>query len=275
MYMINWERLYNKLLEERVSTVGEEHHVIPKHAKGRDSDGIVILPRRYHILAHYIRWRWKGEIGDKIAYKMMSGQVINPMLDLESRERIMSIIKEYWDNPIHIKKQSEKAVERWLSEDYRSKVKESKTEWMSLSNNRVKCAAPLNTKQARDKAKASILGYYEVVDKELLSSRAKKAAETTKKLYSEEEISKFKSRPGNKNGMYNKGYLNSGKSSGKWNGIAYFIEKDGKVTEYDNKRQLQSKFGISSLTILKYADSGLIIERGVLKGSKLFTKKYK
>jgi hypothetical protein len=78
--MINWELLYNKLLETKSAETGEKHHIVPKHDGGKDEDGLVILERKHHILAHYIRFRWKGQVGDRVAYKMMSGQETNPSL---------------------------------------------------------------------------------------------------------------------------------------------------------------------------------------------------
>jgi hypothetical protein len=71
--MINWELLYNKLLETKSAETGEKHHIVPKHDGGKDEDGIVILERKHHILAHYIRFRWKGQIYDKKAATLMSG----------------------------------------------------------------------------------------------------------------------------------------------------------------------------------------------------------
>ena len=46
--MINWELLYNNLLEVKQSERGERHHTTPIHDGGFDSV-LVTLPRRYHI----------------------------------------------------------------------------------------------------------------------------------------------------------------------------------------------------------------------------------
>jgi hypothetical protein len=77
--MINWEKLYYRLLETRVATSGEKHHILPKHDGGAKDSTVVTMSRRDHILSHYIRYRWKNQLGDKLAYKMMLGQLVNPM----------------------------------------------------------------------------------------------------------------------------------------------------------------------------------------------------
>lgn len=271
--MIDWEVLYIKIITERLSSCGENHHIIPKHAGGVDSDGIVMLKRRDHTLAHYIRWRWKKEIGDKIAYTMMSGQSINPMLDIKSRVYVMKKIVEYYNNPIYIKKKKEEAVNRWKSDEYRTKVRESKQKWLSIENNKNKLVDRLNTEDAKKKRIKSLKEYYKTVENSIISDRAKKAGKTVRETYTKEDIKTFKSRSKQKNGMYGKGYLVSGKKSGKWNGISYIVESNGRFTEYDNQCQLQLAYGVSKITIEKYADTDIIIERGSLKGSKIFTKK--
>ena len=85
--MIDWEHLYKILLETKSSDFGERHHILPKHDGGFDEDGIVVLERRYHTLAHYIRYRWLGQAGDRVAYRMMLGQQLNPMHDPEIKEK--------------------------------------------------------------------------------------------------------------------------------------------------------------------------------------------
>lgn len=84
---MNWESLYGKLIAERNDSFGERHHIIPRHDGGTDSDGIVLLTRRNHTLAHYIRWRWKKQAGDFLAYKMMSGLSLNAMQIGEYKEK--------------------------------------------------------------------------------------------------------------------------------------------------------------------------------------------
>lgn len=82
--MVKWDILYNHLINTKKLIIGEVHHIIPRHSGGLDdASNLVRLSHRYHILAHYILYRWKHQLGDKIAYKMMSGQITNPMHDIE------------------------------------------------------------------------------------------------------------------------------------------------------------------------------------------------
>lgn len=84
---MNWKSLYGKLIAERNDSFGEKHHIIPRHDGGTDDDGIVLLTRRNHTLAHYIRWRWKKQAGDLLAYKLMGGLSVNAMEIVEYRDK--------------------------------------------------------------------------------------------------------------------------------------------------------------------------------------------
>jgi len=68
--MINWEKLYYKVCE-RISDKGHEHHIIPKHT-GMESDITVKLTFRDHVLAHYIRYKWLHEKGDRQAFQILT-----------------------------------------------------------------------------------------------------------------------------------------------------------------------------------------------------------
>lgn len=110
---MSWELLYNKLVTERVALVGERHHIVPRSLGGSDEpSNIVVLSHRDHTLAHYIRYRWLGNYQDRVAYKMMSGQLENPMYDVDvytkfvermQSEEIRAIhsksATKYWSNP--------------------------------------------------------------------------------------------------------------------------------------------------------------------------------
>jgi hypothetical protein len=79
--MIDWESLYERLINTHKNQIliegeyYEKHHIIPRYLGGTNAnDNLVSLPFRYHILAHFILYRWKSNLEDKIAYKMMGGQ---------------------------------------------------------------------------------------------------------------------------------------------------------------------------------------------------------
>lgn len=171
--MINWENLYNKLIETRVSDVGEKHHTIPIHAGGKNSK-IVVLSRKNHILAHYIRWRWKKEIGDKCAYKIMSGQLKNPMHDEEMRKYTMNIINNMISNQDYLALKSKQIKERWDDKKSREKIIKGRRNWIEKDNNRFSLASRLNTEASKKKRAEKIKKYYENVDKLELSKRNSK-----------------------------------------------------------------------------------------------------
>jgi hypothetical protein len=274
--MVNWENLYNKLVTEKAIIDGEKHHIVPKHSGGKDEDGIVILERRYHILAHYIRWRWKKEIGDKAAYQIMRGQIINPMLDPEMKEYIMGIINNMINDPTYIEYRKNKQIELWKNNEYREKTLGARKEWIEKENNRYNLAERLNTKEARDKANKNMKIYYATISEDILKDRAKKTKETINKKYSKKEISSWSSRPGEKNGMFGKGHLISGENSGKWNGYKYIVEKEtGETEEFLGINAICSKMKISNVTIDRYVNTNKLLVRGNLKGCKIFSIKIK
>jgi hypothetical protein len=274
--MINWENLYNKIIKDKISLNGEKHHVIPKHDGGKDSDGIVILERRYHILAHYIRWRWKKQLGDKISYQMMRGQVINPMLDPETKKYIMGIINSMINNPEYIEYRKNKQKELWNNNEYREKTIRGRKEWIKKGNNRYKLAERINTKDARDKANKSLKKYYDTINTDVLKYRAKKIKETINKKYSKKEVSSWSSQVGEKNGMFGKGHLISGEKSGKWNGYKYIVEKQtGETEEFLGISNICYKMKISSVTVNNYVNTNKQLVRGNLKGCKIFSVKIK
>lgn len=62
----------NQIIPE--GTYTEKHHIVPRHAGGTESyDNMLKLTHRQHIFMHRLRWKAYGEIGDKVAYLMMSG----------------------------------------------------------------------------------------------------------------------------------------------------------------------------------------------------------
>jgi len=171
--MINWEYLYNRLLETKNADFGEKHHVIPIHAGGKKGE-IVILPRRYHVLAHYIRWRWKKEIGDRYAYKIMSGQIKNPMHDEEIRSYTMKIINSMIKDENYILKKSQQAKDRWNNKESRETILNGRRNWIDIGDNRKKLTDRLNTEIAIEKRKLKIKEYYSKADKSILSKRNSK-----------------------------------------------------------------------------------------------------
>jgi hypothetical protein len=274
--MIDWQSLYKKLLVDKKCLQGERHHIIPKHDGGTDLDGIVILERRYHILAHYIRWRWKKQAGDKIAYKIMKGQIINPMLDPESKKYIMDIIDNMSKDPEYIKYKSDELTKLWKEEEYRNKTTLGRKRWIETNNNRFKLAERVNTPEVKKKVSISLKKYYSTISRDIIKERSLKAQETINKKYTKEEIKQWKSLPGEKNPMFGKGHLISGDKSGMWNGYKYIVEKsDGSKLEFIGISKICNDLGISAVTVSKYVNTDNIINRGKLKGCKVFSIKIK
>ncbi len=135
---MNWETLYTKLITERVSTSGELHHIVPRSLGGTDTpDNLVMLTHRNHTLAHYIRYRWLGHYQDRVAYKMMSGQQLNPMHD----DEILQQFREYMKLPSTRDKYSIAAKIRFQDPELRKKVSEHRKKYVhSLSDTSIMTA---------------------------------------------------------------------------------------------------------------------------------------
>jgi hypothetical protein len=172
--MINWEKLYNNLLIKKISINGEKHHIVPKHDGGKNKDGIVILERRYHILAHYIRWRWKKQVGDKCAYKIMHGQIKNPMHDEEIRSYTMEIINNMVKDENYIIKKSQQIKDRWNNKESREVILNGRRDWINSEDNRIKLTNRLNTVTAKEKRSIKIKAYYAKVDRSTLKTNNRK-----------------------------------------------------------------------------------------------------
>lgn len=170
--MIDWESLYYNLLTSKKSSskLAERHHVVPKHDGGDESD-LVPLERRYHTLAHYIRYRWKRQVGDRLAYKMMSGALINPMHDLEFRKAYANLRA----NPEDREKKKKGAIIRWSNKDERLKQSIRRRKYVSTLKNPSVLSKHLN--QDEDIKARAIKGYrsWAIHNRDVLLSRLKKA----------------------------------------------------------------------------------------------------
>lgn len=81
---MNYEKLYFAFIEKYKGQVfadgvyTELHHIKPHHAGGDDSkENLIRLSYRQHIFAHRLLWKAYNKIGDKIAWRMMSGQDVD------------------------------------------------------------------------------------------------------------------------------------------------------------------------------------------------------
>lgn len=258
--MINWEKLYYKLLEERSEEKGEKHHVIPRHAGGSDDDGIVILSHKNHVMAHYIRWRWKGEIGDLAAYRLMGGQEKNPMHIPELKEKIMSKIREINSDPILIEKKRQKAYARWENPEMRNKYITSRNRYIESLDDKSILAKHLHTDEHKKKGVERITEWMKNNPDKFKESTRKgkqKQLENIKKMTPEQLKERF-GLPGDKNPNWE---------------CYYVIFKDGEERVFESQYHLLKETRISRLAVNKYKDTDMMIPRGKLKGYKIKTTK--
>lgn len=244
--MINWEYLHNKLIEEKkVENKGkgiEEHHIIPKHDKGTDEkSNLVYLSRRYHILIHYIRWRWLKHIYDKVAYCMMFGKIINPMQDPE-------FVKYFKENCITLesrKKMSDANIKR--NQDLVYKKKHS----LAMQN----YVDSLTIEERYNRYKHFIYPSPELLIK-LQESKIKWFATKTK----EEILNRFKTSPNEGNPNWTGGYK-------------LINEETGINFIFYTKKELCKLTKLGTHTILKHQNTNIPMTFGKWNGFKLFKSK--
>jgi hypothetical protein len=252
--MIDWESIYNKLLESRKCDMGEKHHIIPKHSGGSDYDGMVTLSHKDHTLAHYIRWKWKKEPGDLAAYVIMSGQEKNPMNIPGVREDLIKKIKEYSNNPEYKEKRRQEAITRWNNQDIRNKYIEGKSKYIKSLSDKSVIAKHLHTEEHKKKGVERIKKWMDEnpeKHKESLQKGKETRINNINKLTSEQ----LKVRFGN-----------PGTTNPNWE-CYYIIIKDGITSVYETQTQLIKECGISRIAVNKYKNSNMSIPRGNLKGA--------
>lgn len=252
--MINWERLYYKLLENKKHTIGENHHVIPKHDGGTDGDGIVKLPRRYHILGHFIRYKWKKQVGDKVSYLAMSGQITNPMHNSEMKKYHAEVMKSKKVKLIHSKAQQK----AWNDSIKRNNLIIGRQKWIDSLPDKKILTTHMQTEQVKEKRNKSRKKYLQKVNKNILKQIGLKAAKTKKERFTDEQIRIMHSNPG--------------KLNGKWKGY-FIIEKNGIKEVFETRLLLQRTKHIDFRIISKYMNTNKEVKCGNLAGYKIFNIK--
>jgi hypothetical protein len=253
--MIHWEKIYNKLIEKNKNQLlvegqyYEKHHIIPRYlGGGNEKSNLIHLTFGEHTLAHYILYRWKGNLEDKIAYKMMSGQTE------EGR-----ILKQQ----LAVKKSNESDKVKIIKELYKDKkytenVVKKRKETLLRDN-------PDNdgyyySKEARKKlSNLTKLNYDKIHTKEIIKKRSESLKQTINNMSQEEFYNRYqKYMEGPLHPMYGKKRLGKlAGNYGKSKGIYILITPEKEKIEFDGIKKL-IKYGINELTIRKWSNKGII-----------------
>jgi hypothetical protein len=248
--MIKWDILYNHLVETKRSDIGELHHIIPKHAAGNDeASNLVRLTHRYHVLAHYILYRWQHQIGDKIAYKMMSGQISNPLHDAEIRKYHKQIM-----NRIDIKeKLSISQKNRFLDPIERQKVSNHRKQYINSLQDKNILTQHMQTAECRKKSHETNLrirkenpDYFSEIGK-----RANAVVKNNNKTRTSLELQRIYSR-------------GCGKDNPNWSGYIVFYKNDN-IYRFDTISDAVSFTKITAETIRKRINTMTPMKNGKYK----------
>lgn len=246
--MINWENIHNRILE--IKSVAErehdteQHHIIPKHDDGtNDSDNLILLPRRYHVLIHYVRWRWKQQLGDYLSFKMMSGQLKNPMND----PIIRAIHKAKMNDLNHKQLLREKMAIYYSNDANRVKVSDHRKYYISTLSDRSILTAHLNSSDIIEKRRKSLLLYCKNNPEKVKESQLKGSItnKINNSMKSKEEIINKYSR---------------GKSieNPNWQGY-YLLQNNGTQYIFDDFKELKRETKLSDIIIREFVNTNVPI----------------
>ena len=255
---MNWESLYYKLINERICSNGERHHIIPKSLGGSDdSDNIVILSHRNHTLAHYIRYRWLGEYQDRVAYKMMCGQLDNPMFDSDLYSKFVERMQSKEIREMH----SISATEYWKDQTNRDNQSERRLNWISKNNiSGDDLTKHLNTPEMIERNKGNFKKWKDANPDKYEISR-KKAHKTTLENNKNRTAAELKS-------IYSRG---SGISNPNWGG--YVIITNGKESLVYDDWSDAKKAPVGVNTLQKCNKDDMPIWFGKYKGYSVYRSK--
>jgi hypothetical protein len=249
--MIDWGSIYEKLIGQNNKQLikgkyYEKHHIIPRYLGGDNSNkNLVFLTFRDHTLAHYILWKWKGNLEDKIAYKMMSGQteegrILKQQLAIQKSNQSNKIekIKETFSN----REKVNQIIEKRKSTRY----KNNNGKWYSDES------LLLKSKKIKNK-------YNEIHSGKAIKKRIESLKKTIQNMTEEEFYNRYvKNMEGPLHPMYGKkrpGELagNYGKTKGQ-----YVLIKPNKEEIIFNGIKELIKYGMNELTIRKWVNNGAI-----------------
>jgi hypothetical protein len=249
--MIDWESLYSKLLVEKQNTSGERHHIKPRYEGGTDEDGIVVLSRRYHILAHFIRYRWLKGYGDRVAYKIMSGQVKNPMHDEELKAKHKALMQT---------EEQRKKYTYAKSEETKSKFKKARKEYIKTLPDLRILTVQMQTPEVVAKRKEAIVKYNRE-NPEKVKTRAQKAHQTLQENNKKLTPEQLKQR-----------YGSPTVTNGKWKGYVV-IEKEGSTAIFETIKIAAQELKIGYSTLLQAIKRGTGTNRSILHNATIYLKK--
>lgn len=249
--MIDWESLYSRLLVEKQSTSGERHHVKPRYEGGTDEDGIVVLPRRYHILAHFIRYRWLKGYGDRVAYKIMSGQAKNPMHDDELKAKHKALMQT---------EEQRKKYTYPKSEETKKKFKEARKSYIKTLPDLRVLTVQMQTPDVILKRKAAIKKHNQE-NLEKVKARAEKAGQTIQERNKKLTPEQLKQR-----------YGSPTVTNGKWKGYVV-IEKEGQTKVFETIKIASQELNLGYNTLLQAIKRGTGTKRSILYNATIYLKK--
>ena len=246
--MINWEYIYKSFLEKKSNTIFQEgfytekHHIVPRYLKGVNTpDNLIRLSIRDHVLAHYILWRWKGNLQDRIAYKMKAGQteegnVLRVQLAVENSREI--------------------SRERWLRDNPRKKVEVvercTKIRRQSYSGNYHSISGLKNIRALNNSG-----GQH---SKESIEKRVEANKETKGRMSNEEYFKKYiKNHLGENSTMYGK--KRPGEQAGNYGtskGGYTLVSPDGTRQDFQKLVDIL-RYGVNESTIRNWRNKGTII----------------
>jgi len=262
--MINWKQLYYRLLlegEVSIDTTGEYHHSVPRHSDGVDSR-LVKLSHRNHTLAHYIRFRWLGHPGDKVAYQMMSGQLLNPMHDPFIRAKVIT----YNQSAAGRQKSSDTFTRYYANPENLARHSEQRKQFIAnMPDKRVMTAHMNDPQKISDYIEKRVATYKQTAknNPERFANNSKLRGDILRRnnlLRSDIELAD----------IYGRG---TGANNPKWRGYV-IVELGNNKQIFDSFQDAYQKIGLTYGLANKYKNTNIPVKAGRLKGSIISLTKF-
>lgn len=237
---MNWKGIYDKLIsraksENRVRNneiYYENHHIIPRHMGGDDSDdNLVLLTFREHILSHYILWRIYKYDGDRVMFLMRSGQT-------EEAQRLRVKLA------VESNRNGGGGFENWKGE--RHPMKNPKKVKQVLDTKRKKYGKSLMKMDDAVRKKLSEKMKYINNKPEVKQKRANTIRQINSTLSNEEKLKKYpRQKEKNANWGWVKGYY-------------IVVKPDGSEIKYDSQSHIINEMGITQSFLVRNRNKGVI-----------------
>lgn len=237
---MNWQKIYDNLISRAKKELRtknnevyyENHHIVPRHMGGDDSEeNLVLLTFREHVLSHYILWRIYKYDGDRLMFLMRSNQT-------ESAQKLRVKLA------VNSNRNGGKGFELWKGDSHPMKKPETVKKMLNTKYKKYGKSLMKMTKDRRE---------FLSLKMRVISNNPKvkeKRANTIRKINSTLSIEeKLKKYPRQKENNANWGWIK---------GYYIVICPDGSEKKYNSQYHIINEMGITQSFLVRNRNKGII-----------------